>query len=64
MTGRRIASDWIAPSSVEVAEITADGVRVEVHGASDPARTVMEGEEAALRERSHEALREAGLLQA
>jgi small-conductance mechanosensitive channel len=49
-------------SSVDVAEITSDGVRIEVHGASDPTRTVMEGEEAVLRERSHEALREAGLL--
>ena len=41
-----------------------EGVRIDVHGASDPTRTVMEGEEAALRERSHEALREAGVLQA
>ncbi|MEO8093006.1 MAG: mechanosensitive ion channel family protein [bacterium] len=51
-------------SSIEVAEITPEGVRLEVHGRSDPSRTVMEGEEAVLRERSHEALREAGLLHA
>jgi small-conductance mechanosensitive channel len=51
-------------SSIDVAEITPDGVRLEVHGRSDPARTVMEGEEAVLREHTHEALRDAGLLHA
>jgi small-conductance mechanosensitive channel len=51
-------------SSVEIAEVSPDGVRIEIHGASDPARTVMAGEEAVLRERSHRALREAGLLEA
>lgn len=47
---------------VELAEITPDGLRLVVQGPSDPSRTVVEGEEAALRERAHEALREAGLL--
>ena len=47
---------------VEVAELTAGGVRLLVQGPSDPARTVVEGEEAALRERAQNALREAGLL--
>ena len=51
-------------SSIEVAEITAEGVRVEVHGASDPARTVIGGEEAVLRERSHEALLAGGVARA
>jgi small-conductance mechanosensitive channel len=51
-------------TSINVAEITADGVRVEVQGASDPTRTVMAGEEAALRETAHKALREAGVLAA
>ena len=51
-------------SSVEVAEVTPDGVRLEVHGVSDPNRTVMGGEEALLREHSHAALRKAGLLEA
>jgi small-conductance mechanosensitive channel len=49
-------------SSISVAEITAEGVRVEVQGKRDPTRTVMTGEEAALRESAHEALREAGVL--
>ncbi len=60
----RRALEALEVSSVDIAEITPEGVRLEVHGRSDPARTVMEGEEAALRERSHEALREAGLLHA
>lgn len=47
---------------VELAEIAADGVRLVIQGPSDPTRTVVEGEEAALRERAHNALREAGLL--
>jgi small-conductance mechanosensitive channel len=49
-------------SSVDVAEVTPEGVRIEVHGASDPERTVIVGEEAALRQRAHEALLAAGLL--
>lgn len=60
-TARR-ALQQLEVSSIDVAEVTADGVRIEVHGRGDPARTVMEGEEANLRERSHEALREAGVL--
>jgi small-conductance mechanosensitive channel len=51
-------------SAIDVVEITPEGVRIEVHGASDPERTVMAGEEAVLRERAHEALRAAGLLEA
>jgi small-conductance mechanosensitive channel len=49
-------------TSVSVVEITAEGVRIEVQGSRDPDRTVLAGEEAALRERAHEALREAGVL--
>lgn len=60
----RAALEGLEVSSVEVAEVTPDGIRFEVHGASDPARTVMGGEEAALREFSHEALRDAGVLSA
>ncbi len=48
--------------TVDVAEITADGVRIEVHGGRDPERTKTGAEEAKLRERAHEALREAGVL--
>jgi small-conductance mechanosensitive channel len=60
----RRALEELEVSAVDVAEVTPDGVRIEVHGASDPARTVMAGEEAALRERAQAALRDAGLLAA
>ena len=60
----RSALEELEVSSVDVVEVTPDGVRIEVHGASDPGRTVMGGEEAALRERSQEALRAAGVLAA
>jgi small-conductance mechanosensitive channel len=49
-------------SSISVADVTADGIRIEVQGSRDPTRTVLAGEEAALREKAHEALREAGVL--
>lgn len=49
------------PSEVEIAEATPDGVRIEVHGPRRPASTRAGGEEAALRERAHRALREAGV---
>jgi small-conductance mechanosensitive channel len=54
----------LEPSAVEVAEVTADGVRIEVHGPPRAGGTQVAGEEAALRERSQRALREAGLLSA
>lgn len=73
------ASLWLAPDadvgaarqalgpagveSVSVAEITPDGVRLELRTSPDEARTRAGGEEAALRERAQAALREAGLLQ-
>ena len=47
--------------TVEVAEITAEGVRIEIHGVRDPARTKTGAEEAKLRERAQAALREAGI---
>jgi small-conductance mechanosensitive channel len=52
----------LEPSEVEVAEITTDGVRIEVHGPRRPGGTRASGEEAALRERAQRALREAGVL--
>lgn len=58
----RAALEDLDVSAVDVAEITPEGVRIEVHGASDPERTVTGGEEAVLRERSHQALLAAGLL--
>jgi small-conductance mechanosensitive channel len=51
------------PSEVVVAEITPEGVRLEVHGPRGAERTRTDGEEAALRERAHTALRAAGVLQ-
>jgi small-conductance mechanosensitive channel len=52
----------LEPSQVDVAEITPDGVRIEVHGPRRPGGTRAAGEEAALRERAQRALREAGVL--
>jgi small-conductance mechanosensitive channel len=64
LASARRALEALEVSSVEMAEITPEGVRIVVHGASDPERTVMGGEEAALRERAQAALRDAGLLAA
>lgn len=47
---------------VRVAEMTPDGVRIELTGPRDRERTQVGDEEAQLRERAHEALRGAGLL--
>jgi small-conductance mechanosensitive channel len=58
----RGALDALEPSQVDVAEITPDGVRLEVHGPRRAGGTRAAGEEAALRERAQRALREAGLL--
>lgn len=57
----RAALAPLEPSEVEVAETSPDGVRIEVHGPRRPAGTRAGGEEAALRERAHRALREAGV---
>jgi small-conductance mechanosensitive channel len=58
----RAALEAAEIAGVEVAEMTADGVRIEVHGRRDPERTKTGAEEAQLRERAHDALRGAGLL--
>lgn len=58
----RAALEDLEVSSIDVAEMTPDGVRLDVHGAGDPDRTVIVGEEAALRERAHQALLAAGVL--
>lgn len=52
----------LEPSQVEVAEMTPDGIRLEVHGPRRPGGTGASGEEAALRERAQRALRDAGVL--
>jgi small-conductance mechanosensitive channel len=54
----------LEPSEIEIAEITADGVRIEIHGPRRAGGTRAGGEESALRERAHRALREAGVLEA
>jgi hypothetical protein len=59
----REALSKLEPSQIDVAEITHDGVRLEVHGPRRPGGTRASGEEAALRERAHRALREAGVLE-
>ena len=61
--GRREALARLEPSQVDVAEMTPDGVRIEVHGPRRPGGTRASGEEAALRERAQRALREAGVLE-
>jgi small-conductance mechanosensitive channel len=53
----------LEPSQVDVAEVTPDGVRMEIHGPRRPGGTRASGEEAALRERAMRALREAGVLE-
>lgn len=52
----------LEPSQIEIAEVAADGVRIEIHGPRRAGGTRAGGEESALRERAHRALREAGVL--
>jgi hypothetical protein len=58
----REALEPLEPSSVEVAEATPDGIRLDVHGPRRAGGTRASGEEAALRERALRALREADVL--
>lgn len=58
----REALEPVEASQIEVAEITVEGVRLVVHGPRRTDRTVVPGEDAALRERAHQLLAEAGLL--
>jgi small-conductance mechanosensitive channel len=60
----RAALARLEPSRVEVAEMTPDGIRLEVHGPRRPGGTGATGEESALRERAQRLLREAGVLEA
>jgi small-conductance mechanosensitive channel len=60
----REALSRLEPSEIEVAEITTEGVRIEVHGPRRPGGTRASGEESALRERAQRALRDAGVLAA
>jgi small-conductance mechanosensitive channel len=63
LVAARQALEVLEPSAVEVAEITPEGVRLEVHGPRRAGGTRAAGEEAALRERAQRALRDAGLLE-
>jgi hypothetical protein len=49
-------------AEVTVAEMTPEGVRIELRGSRDHERTQVGDEEAQLRESAHHALRKAGLL--
>lgn len=57
----RTALGQLDLSAIELAEITAEGVRLVVHGVTDTDRTTVGGEEAALRESAHQALVKAGI---
>jgi small-conductance mechanosensitive channel len=59
----RRALDAAGAEQVSVEEVTAEGMRLEVRAGADEPRTRVGGEEAALRERAQNALREAGLLE-
>ena len=50
-------------AQVSIAEMTPEGVRIELQGPRDHERTQVGDEEAVLRENAHEALRAAGLLE-
>lgn len=58
----RAALAPLEASGIEAAEITPDGVRLAIRGPHGTARTAVSGEEAALRERAHQLLLNAGLL--
>jgi small-conductance mechanosensitive channel len=53
----------LEPSQIDIAEVTPEGIRIEVHGPRRPGGTRASGEEAALRERAMRALRDAGVLE-
>jgi small-conductance mechanosensitive channel len=59
----RRALEPIGAELVTLAEMTPEGIRLEVRTAPEGARTRVGGEEAALREQAQAALREAGLLE-
>ena len=63
LSAAREALAPLEPSMIEVAEMTPDGVRIEVYGPRRPGGTRASGEEGALRERALRALREAGVLE-
>jgi small-conductance mechanosensitive channel len=63
LAAARRAVESAGAATVSVAELTVDGVRLEVSTAREAGRTRTGGEEAALRERAQRALREADLLQ-
>jgi small conductance mechanosensitive channel len=60
----RQALDAAGAEQVSVEEVTPEGMRLELRTSADQPRTRVGGEEAALRERAQNALREAGVLDA
>jgi small-conductance mechanosensitive channel len=63
LAAARQALDSAGAANVSVAEITVEGIRLEISTAREAGRTRTGDEEAALRERAQRALREANLLQ-
>ncbi len=57
----REALSRLEPSQIEIAEVTHEGVRIEIHGPRRPGGTAAAGEESALRERAQNLLRQAGV---
>ncbi len=62
IAGARSALSAEGIARIDVAEMTPDGVRLEVHDRREPGQTKTGVEESALRERAQSALRAAGLL--
>ena len=58
----RAALGPLEASDIELAEIVPEGLKLVVHGPRGVERTAVAGEEAALRERAHQLLVEAGVL--
>ena len=58
----RAALEPLEASEIELVEITPEGLKLVVHGPRGGDRTVVSGEEAALRERAHQLLVGAGVL--
>ncbi len=58
----RVALGPLNASQIELTEITPEGLRLVVHAPAGDDRTTIAGEEAALRERAHQLLVDAGVL--
>lgn len=59
----REALSRLEPSQIDIAEVTQEGVRIDIYGPRRHGGTAAGGEESALRERAQNLLREAGVLE-